>query len=81
MLRFVNEDRVLDAGAGVVLIGTDTGLVGGTGFARFGAAYSRPTVVGAVAGEPIVIVDHVMVARVVTLALLGLAMLWRWLRA
>jgi hypothetical protein len=80
MLRIVNDDRALDAGSGVVLIGTDTALVGGPGFARFGAAYARPTKVDRGTGVPIVIVDHVMVARVVTLALVALAMLWRLLR-
>jgi hypothetical protein len=80
MLRIVNEDRGLEAVAGVVLIGRDTALVEEARFARFAAAYARPTRVELGAGEPIVIVDPVMVARVVTLTLVAMALLWRLLR-
>ena len=80
MLRIVNVGRVFDAGPDMGLIGRETALFGGVRFARFGVSYARPTRVRLGAREPITITDHVMVARLVSVALVLMAMLWRLLR-
>jgi hypothetical protein len=74
----INEEMSMSPGPGIdaTLVGAETGLRFESRLLAGGASYSRPTRVVA-GGVAVPIVDYLMIARLVAVALVLLATAWR----